>query len=430
VEHVRRTRARLTESLARLEAEGLRVDPTQEQVPTHFYLAYQGENDRDLHVSFGRFGQGPRRLDVRPARRPPSGKLRVGFLSAYLRNHTIGSLNHRLVRHLSRQRFEVFVLSVGAPDAGLGRQIQQAADHYLVLPPGVGPALKTAADLGLDILFHTDVGMNALTYTMGFSRLAAVQCCTWGHPVTTGLPTMDYFLSARHLDDEGAEGHYTEKLVRLPRLGVVYDRPERPASADRASFGLPADAHLYACPQTLFKFHPEFDALLADLLRRDPAGLLLLIEGRSNAWKEMLLARFRRTLPDVLDRVRFLPRLSRPDYLRLLAAADVMLDPIHFGGGNTSYESFAMGTPIVTWPSAFLRGRLTYAMYCQMGWHDLVVGNAADYVERAVRLGTDPDYRAAMRRRIDETAGVLYGDVAVVRDLEAALEQMWAVAER
>jgi predicted O-linked N-acetylglucosamine transferase (SPINDLY family) len=207
---------------------------------------------------------------------------------------------------------------------------------------------------------------------------------------------------------------------------VVYDRPERPAAADRASFGLPAEAHLYACPQTLFKFHPDYDALLGDILRRDRAGLLLLIEGRSAHWKELLLARFGRTMPDVLDRIRFLPKQSRPDYLRLLAASDVMLDSIYFGGGNTSYESFAMGTPIVTWPSPYLRGRLTYAMYCRMGWHDLVVDNAADYVEKAVRLGTDPDYRAAMRRRIGETAGVLYGDVAVVRDLEAAFEQMWA----
>ncbi len=426
VEHVRRSRARLVAALDCLESEGLRVDPTQEQLPTHFYLAYQGENDRDIHAAFARFGQGPRRLDVRPAQQPPSKKLRVGFLSAYMRNHTIGSLNQGLIRHLSRDRFEVFVLSVGAPDAGLGRQIQQAADHYLVLPPGVGPSLQAAADLGLDILFHTDVGMNALTYTMGFSRLAPVQCCTWGHPVTTGLPTMDYFLSARHLDAEGAEEHYTEKLIRLPRLGVVYERPERPGPVDRASFGLPEGAHLYGCPQTLFKFHPEFDALLGDILRQDPAGLLVLIEGRCPYWNELLTARFRRTMPDVCDRVRFLPKQSRPDYLRLLSACDVMLDPIHFGGGNTSYESFAVGTPLVTLPSAFLRGRLTYAMYCQMGWQDLVAHDGADYVRLAVRLGTDPNFGAAMRRRIEETAGVLFGDVAVVRDLEQAFEQMHA----
>lgn len=431
VEEVQSGRARLIERIAAMEADGLRVDPTQEIVPTHFYLAYQGENDRDIHAALGRLGQGPRRLPVRPAPRRGGHKLRIGFLSAYLRNHTIGQLNHGLIARLSRQRFEVVVLSVGAPDAGLGAKIQESADQYLVLPSALGPALKTVADLGLDVLFHTDVGMNAQTYTMGFSRLAPVQVATWGHPVTTGLPDFDYFLSAVGLDAEGAEAHYTEKLIRLPRLGVVYDRPEQPdPKRDRASFGLPQNAHLYVCPQTLFKFHPEFDPLLAEILRRDPAGLLVLLEGRCRHWTEMLQARFQRSMPDVYDRVRFLPKLSRPDFLALLAAADVMLDPIHFGGGNTSYEGLALGTPIVTWPSAYLRGRITYAQYLQMALMDLVVQSAAEYVEKAVRLGTDRDYRETMRRRIAEASGVLYGDVAIVAEFEKAFEAMVAAGPR
>jgi predicted O-linked N-acetylglucosamine transferase (SPINDLY family) len=278
------------------------------------------------------------------------------------------------------------------------------------------------ANLGLDILYYPDVGMNALTFTMAFSRLAPVQCASWGHPVTTGLPTMDCFLSSRVLDAEGAEDHYTEKLVRLSRLGVVYDRPDPPTPPlERGAFGLPEAAHLYACPQTLFKFHPEFDPLLGEILRRDPAGLLVLIEGKHSHWNEMLLSRFRRTIPDVCGRIRWLSRLSRPDYLRLLAVSDVMLDPIHFGGGNTSYEGLALGVPIVTWPSAFLRGRLTATMYAQMGFTDLVVHQGGDYVERALRLGTDPDYRQEVSRELRERAGVLYGDLGVVRELEEVL---------
>jgi predicted O-linked N-acetylglucosamine transferase (SPINDLY family) len=319
----------------------------------------------------------------------------------------------------------VFVLSVGAPDEGLGRKIQQGADHFLVLPPGVGPALQAVAQLGLDVLYYPDVGMNALTYSLAFSRLAPVQCASWGHPVTTGLPTMDYFLSSRDLDAEGAEEHYTEKLIRLSRLGVVYDRPEPPAPPlEREAYGLPADAHLYTCPQTLFKFHPQFDPLLGEILRRDPAGVLVVIEGKYPHWNEMLLARFHRTIPDVCPRIRWLSRLSRPDYLRLLTVADVMLDPIHFGGGNSSYEGLALGVPIVTWPSAFLRGRLTATMYRQMGFTDLAVHNAGDYVERAVRLGTEPDYREEVRRQLQERSGVLYGDLGVVRELEEVLLAM------
>lgn len=433
-------RARLTEDLRRLDAEGVRLDPTQEMMPTHFYLAYQGMNDRELHAAFARLGDGsrseaarqtkcgvnqtdgPRRLGLPDPRPRTGGKIRVGFLSKYLRTHTIGQLNHGLIAGLSREQFEVTVISVGPPDEGLGRRIRQSADRFLVLPPQLGAALQTVAGLGLDVLYYPDVGMDSLTYTMAFSRLAPVQCATWGHPVTTGLPTIDYFVSSEDLESPGSDDQYTEKLVRLPRLGVCYERPELPAvRKGRAAFGLPESAHVYLCPQTLFKFHPEIDDLFGGILRRDPAGLLVLIEGKYPHWTELLRQRFARTLPDVLDRIVFVPKQGRGDFLNLLAVADVMLDPIHFGGGNTSYEGFALGVPIVTWPSGFLRGRLTHAMYRQMGIPDLTARDAAGYIERAVQLGTDPAYREEMSSRIRERSGVLFGDVAAVRAVEAFL---------
>jgi predicted O-linked N-acetylglucosamine transferase (SPINDLY family) len=76
---------------------------------------------------------------------------------------------------------------------------------------------------------------------------------------------------------------------------------------------------------------------------------------------------------------------------------------------------------IVTPPSPFMRGRLTYAMYRPMDIPDLVAANPADYVRLAVRLGTEPDYREPMRRRTLEMSGVLYEDVAVVREVERML---------
>jgi len=422
---LRETRERLSANLRHLEEDGVRIDPSQELVPTHFYLAYQGQNDRNLHAAFARLGQGPRQLEVRLAGRRRGRRIRVGFLSHHLRTHTIGGLNHGLIAQLSRRHFDVTVLSVGPPDEGLGRRIQQSADQFLVLPPTVGGALQMVASLGLDLLYLPDVGMDTFSYTLAFSRLAPVQCATWGHPVTTGLPTVDYFLSSQHLETATGDSHYTERLVRLPRLGVVYERPARPAPLrDRAFFGLPEQAHLYACPQTLFKLHPEFDALLADILRQDPAGRLVLIRGQYPHWDELLLGRFRRHMPDVCDRIQMLPRQTRPDFLSLLAVCDALLDPIHFGGGNTSYEGLAMGTPIVTLPSAFLRGRITYAMYCQMGFLDLVARDRADYVRLAVRLGIEPDFRQDMRARIAASAGVLYEDLTTLASVEEALREM------
>ena len=153
--------------------------------------------------------------------------------------------------------------------------------------------------------------MEPMTYSLAFSRLAPVQCTTWGHPNTTAIPAIDYFISSEHLDTPDAQVHYTEKLVRLPLPAIYYYRPQVPAvMKTRPDLGFGADEHLYGCPQTLYKFHPDFDAILAGILRSDPAGRLVLIRGQSPVMDEVLLGRFRRSMGDVIDRVSFVPRLD------------------------------------------------------------------------------------------------------------------------
>ena len=138
----------------------------------------------------------------------------------------------------------------------------------------------------------------------------------------------------------------------------------------------------------------------------------------------MLRDRFARTLGEASRRVHFLPAQPHADFLQLNSLVDVLLDPIHFGGGNTSYEAFALGTPVVTWPGEFLRSRITLALYRKLGVLDCVVATPAEYVAQAVRLGTDPDYRRATSRRILDASGVLFEDATEIRDFERFLA--WA----
>jgi predicted O-linked N-acetylglucosamine transferase (SPINDLY family) len=394
-----------------------------------FYLAYQGLNDRDLQREVARLYMPPPGLPAPGGGGGAPGKIKVGFLSRLLRDHTIGRLMRGLIAHLARDTFSVTVFGFGAPADPLAHFIRDHADGYVILPDDLQAARRLVAAERLDVLCYTDVGMEPLTDALAHSRLAPVQCVTWGHPLTTGIPAMDYFISAEDLETEGAEGHYTETVVRLKTLPIYYYRPELPAARKgRAELGLPVDGHLYACPQSLFKFHPEFDDLLGRILRADPLGRLVLLRGGQPHWEELLRRRFAATLPDVLDRVVFAPRQDPAGFLCLNAAADVLLDPIHFGGGNTSYEALALGVPIVTLPSGFLRGRITYALYRQMNILDCVAASADEYVSLAVRLGTDPEYRARVSARILAANGVLYENAAGVRELEEFLRG--AVARR
>jgi uncharacterized protein (TIGR03032 family) len=425
-EEVERWRKRFADEVERLVQEGVQIDTTRTLVPTDFFLAYHGRNDRDLVRNLGRIYRG---VDLCPAsvRRSQGGRIKVGFLSAYFRDHTLGRLNLGRIQHLDRSRFEVTVIYLGRQEDAMTRAFAQAADRFVVVPRDVEAARRQIAELGLDVLVFTEVGMDAVSYTLAFSRMAPIQCSTWGHPETSGSPRMDYFISSQWMETAESDAHYTERLVRLPNLGTYYYRPQlTEPRRSREFFGLDPKRHLYICPQTLFKFHPDFDAVLAGILQADPEAELALLEGRVPNWTARLKRRLARTLGDHLAPVRFLPAQPNPEYLQLLAAADVMLDPYPYGGGNTSYEALAVGTPLVTWPSDLARGRITLALCHKMGWTDCVVASAEQYIELAVRLGTDEAYRESIRARIRATSGRLFEDLEEVHALESFLVEATA----
>ena len=444
-EAVAQWRRRLIGCLDVLIADGASIDTQNALVPTSFFLAYQGQNDAPVMRRLGQICQGSESVPAaRNGRLTPrsDGRLRVGFLSAYFRDHTIGRLNLGRIQHLDRQKFEVTVLSASSRRDAVSEQFRAAADRFVELPHDVATARHRVIDQDLDVLIFADVGMDALTATLAWSRLAPVQCVTWGHPETTGSPHMDYFLSSELLETPAADAHYTERLVRLPLLGTYFERPalthSTEANVARASARvsreetilrglkptLHGDRHVYLCPQTLFKFHPDFDGLLAGILKADPAAELVLLEGRVRHWTDQLKRRFERTLPEAGRRVRFLPAIPRADFLKLLATADVILDPPHFGGGHSSYEALAVGTPVVTLPGEFLRSRITLALYRKMGFVDLVADSADEYVQTAVRLANDKDFRLTARQRIQQLAPVLFADLAEIRCLE---DWLWSL---
>ncbi len=422
-------RAEVTEALQQLLARKARLtDPQAEVGMTNFYFAYQGINDVELQSLTAKFylGACPKLAWAAPHCSAPATvsrrRLRIGFVSTSLFEHTIGKFYHGIIQKLSRERFEVVAVRPPQDADALGDAIARAADRNVEIPYDLYRAREIIAAERLDIIFYPDIGMTPLTYFLAFARLAPVQCVSWGHPVTTGIPAIDYFISARSIEPPDAQLHYSERLILLDRLPTYYRRPHHEATAfSRAEFGFPADARLYLCPQSLFKLHPDFDVVLATLLRRDPKARLLLLSGVHKHWDRLLAGRIAKAFPDVVDRVIFVPRIPQAEFFRLLMMADVILDPPFFGGGNTSYEAFAMGLPIVTWPGSFMRGRVTEGCYRRMGFTELVADGLDSYVEIASRLATDAPWREQVKTEIAARAGVLYEDAQVIGELEEFL---------
>lgn len=408
-------------------------DPLKLIGVTNFILAYQGLNDRDLQIKVAKFyGQAcPSLLYNAPnvGDKPPSQRLRLGVCSKYLHNHTIGRLTQGLIEKIDRSLFEVIVIHSALDKIDhISQSIDQIADLAVRIPENLPAARERIVALELDILFYPDIGMAPLTYYLPFARLAPVQAAGWGHPVTTGIPNVDYFLSSRLIEPENAQEHYSEKLVEFENLPSYYFRPLPVKNLTRAELNLPADVKLYVCPQSLFKFHPDFDSMLGELLRRDPEGRLILISGESINWDALLHARFTKAFPDVINRAVFIPRLPTEKFIALLAAADAVLDPPFFGGGNTSYESFSVGAPIVTWPGPFMRGRVTSGCYQSMGFTDLIAHNNEEYISLALRLAHDGEFHNYCKNEILRRSEVLYENSESVKEMEDFFRHAVALA--
>ena len=414
--------------LESIRASGARMTQPLRFPSTYFPLSYHGIGNKDLLQSLaaahlaacpGLSWEAPHVAAWRPSKR-----IRIGIASHFLRGHSIGNTSRGLVRELDRDAYDVVVIRLGAtrPDA-LSEEIDRSADRVVTVPyEDLEAARRAIAALSLDILFYQDIGLEPLSYLLAFSRLAPVQLTSFGHPDTTGLATIDYFLSSELYEPEGAQEHYSERLVLVPGAGTLsyYYRPPAPSGRKR----LQEDAHVYLCAQALFKVHPDMDEIFAGIARADPAAKIVLIDPRD----EELRPALERRLGALKQRVLFLPAMPYEDFLSLLGRADVVLDTLHFNGQNTSLEAFALGAPVVTLPGALQRGRHTAGMYRAMGFDELVAKSSGEYVDLAVRVATDAAFRAYCRERITATRDVLYENKAFVRACEDAFRTMVATA--
>lgn len=398
------TRARYAAELEDLQRVGGQCDPEKQVVPIHFRLAYQASNDRELQTRFASGVRQPHPLAA-PVTRKPNGRIHVAFVSKFLVNHTVGHLTEGLITRLPRDEFHVSVVHLGTPanESDVASRIAARADTRVCVPLSPSLARESLRELRPDLVVFPEVGMDPVCHALIYQRFAPVQAVLWGHPVTTGSPMIDAFLSWDAAEPEDAYDHYSERLVRLNALPASLLRPTA------TSRTRPGQEVRYVCPQSLFKLHPDFDPLLRDILRADPRGRLVLLEPPQRLWRSQLEARWLDQWDaGLLARIDWEPRCPEAEFVDRLASADVILDPLHFGGGYTSLLALGLGVPVVTLPGEFLRGRVTHGCYRQMGMGELVARDAGDYVRKAVLWGNDDSQRNELSRTIQQASSCLF----------------------
>jgi len=394
-----------------------------------FYLAYQDEDNRALLGAYGSLcaelmgrWQRERGLQPRPAAR--GARRRIGIVSAHVFNHSVWSMLIRgWLEHLDRGRFEVHVFHLGARDDAETARARAWAGRFVSGERPFAQWAEAVADARLDALVFPEIGMDATTLRLAGLRLSPVQATSLGHPQTSGLPTIDYYLSAEAFEPPQAERHYTERLVRLPRLGCCFAHQRGAAAApDLAALDIRADAPLLVSPGTPHKYVPRGDALLAEIARRARRCHLILFESRPPALSRRLRERLRRAFAsagaDFEACVRFVPWQDRAGFRGWLERADVYLDTVGFSGFNTPMQAIECALPVVTREGRFARGRQASGMLRLLGMDELVAASDEAYVETAARLAQDADARKALRTRLAASGDSVFDDLAPIRGLE------------
>jgi predicted O-linked N-acetylglucosamine transferase (SPINDLY family) len=351
-----------------------------------FFLAYQEENNLTLLAQYGRIcvSSMQRWLDRErlPAFvRPAANRIRLGIVSADIRLHSVWmALTKGWLQSFDPDRFEIVIFSLANRVDKETAWARSHSDIFIGGPKDLSQWVSAIREQNCEILLYPAVGMHPQTLKLACLRLAPVQINSWGHPDTSGLPTLDYYVSANCFEPADAQSYYSEKLVCLPHLGNrMQPMALQSVDLDFDSLNIDPERPILVCPGSPFKYQPAHDHIFVEIARRLPEAQLVFF---------------------------------RPD------------DTIGFSGYNTALQAVECGLPVVTREGRFLRGRLASGILRRMDLQELIAETKADYVDLVVNLVTDRDYQAHIRMELEKRRSVLFDDLAAIGPFQDFLESV------
>ena len=360
----------------------------------------------------------------------PERRLRVGYVSADFRHHSVAFFAEALLAAHDKRAVEIFLYANDARVDAVTQRLRAHADHFAPIQAMAdhAAAARIRAD-GIDILVDLS-GHTSGNRMMLFARKPAPVQMTWlGYPATTGLPTIDCRITDAVADPPGeADALHTERLVRLDTGFLCY----RPLDRAGAVAALPARAagHVtFGSFNNFAKLSPGTIALWARLLRELPEARLLLkaTQFKDAATRARCLAAF--TDAGIAgERIEIVPPLTDPaEHLALYGRVDIGLDPLTYNGTTTTCEALWMGVPSVTLRGDRHVSRVGASIMTMVGLDELIAATPDDYVATAKNLAHDLDRLAELRAgmRVRLRASPLCDAPRFAGAMEAAYRDIW-----
>jgi len=406
-----------------------------------FCLTYQGYNDVELQRCFGRmvcriqtslYPQWSKPIPPLPQK--TNEPLRIGIVSSAFHYHSNWKMRIRgWLEAINRKRFALYGYYTHFASDSCTDFARQSLTRFVEHDFSMESLCRKILADNLHVLIYPGIGMNGMVGRLSSLRLAPVQCTTWGNPTTTGLPTIDYFLSSDLMEPEDGADHYTETLIRLPNLSVYYTPlATDPAVMPASRLGIKKNTVVYLCIQNLIKYLPQYDDVFPRIAKQTGDSRFVFLSGKKtpgvvNIFRRRLARAFAKYRLNSDDYIIILPHLDKKEYAGLNRLGDIYLDSMGWSGCNTTLEAIAYNLPVVTLPGNLMRGRHSMAFLKMMGLTDTIADSLDHYVEIASRLGNNPQWRQHIRDRVAANKYKLYADMTAIESLENFLEK--AVAD-
>lgn len=364
-------------------------------------------------------------------------KIKIGYLTTSLRQHSVGWLARSLFQHFDHESFEIYGYFpaynqgrdfleewyVSQMDFVFRQGVEYFSDSSLLLAEQIN---RNKIDILIDLESLTSsVNLNVLAL-----KPAPIQV-SWLGWNATGLPTVDYYIADPYVLPEDAQEYYSEKIWRLPNTYIATDGFEcATITLRRQDLGIPDDAITYFSSQRGYKRHPETVKAQLQIIRQVPNSYFL-IKGLAD---ENLIQKFFYELAELegveKERLVFLPfAKSENEHRANMAIADVVLDTYPYNGATTTMETLWMGIPLVTQMGEQFAARNSYTMMMNVGVTEGIAHNVEEYIEWGVRFGTDESLRrdVAWKLRQSRQTSPLWDGRQFARDMENAYKQMWEI---
>jgi len=350
-------------------------------------------------------------------------KIKIGIISGHIREHSVwNAITKGLIFNLNPELFDIHVFNISDKydeSVLISAKISTFTSfkgknlHYIV---------SEVINSNFDVIVYPEIGMDQMTKNLANLRLSQMQCVFWGHPQSTGLKTIDYFITAELFETINYQSNYTEEVISMPNLGVYkYKEKIQNKHTNLNNLGIDSNVPIYVCPGTAQKYRPNYDYIYLEIIKK-VGNCQFIFFNEDNDRIKILFKRLSKLFLlnniNIEKHIKIIDWLDRDDFVSLLYQADVYLDTIGFSGFNTALLAVEANLPIVTLKGKLLKSRLASGILERMDIKELICINTNEYINLSVKIVNDLEFKNKIKNKLEKNKEIIYNDISAIKKFE------------